>query len=596
MARADGTDNDAGAVDNACADAPDTRLTELLRTRSTTAYPALQELRARHRPAVLAYARLCTTSDTAARQLAAHAFAAAAREAASGTDPETPVRHRLLLLAGQVAAEWTADERAAGLDPHLLPVLRAAGSGGPVPPLLRAFASLPPRVQGLVWYGPVEREPEERTALLLGLNRTDVTYGTEPALAALARAALRTRLADSDDPDCQDFRRLIEESVRPDSPRHSSDLAAHMAHCPHCTAAYEDQCALRDSPRTALAEGLLPWAGTAYANAVQARALAAAADGTGRGVPDDGARPGPEAAGNGHRAGRGRAGRDGVPGGTDAVPAGAGGAGHAAGPGRSGFAVRRSGAAGDETWPASRRLALASAALGVALVPLLVFLLAPGETPVENAASHALRTPPPAPRVTVTTTVSVTPSPSPSVSPSPSRTRTSPSPTPTPTPTPSPSRTSARPKPSVTPRPPAPPAPHPPNGTFAPVVNVATGRCLDVDGGWFDKGVDVLTASCSGSATQLWRYDSGRQVLQSYADQDYCLDSRGDTDRGVGIWECDSVYGDRGVNLMFSVDGDGRIRPYIDPDTAVTAGGDDGVWLDWIDGDDRQRWLTGASA
>ncbi|WP_432033525.1 ricin-type beta-trefoil lectin domain protein [Streptomyces antibioticus] len=125
------------------------------------------------------------------------------------------------------------------------------------------------------------------------------------------------------------------------------------------------------------------------------------------------------------------------------------------------------------------------------------------------------------------------------------------------------------------------------------MVNVATGRCLDVDGGWFDKGVDVVTAPCSGASTRLWRYDSGLQVLQSYADQDHCLDSRGSADRGVGIWACDSVRGDKGVILMFSVDGDGRIRPYIDPDTAVTAGGGDEVWLDWGDGDARQRRLAG---
>ncbi|NEC71312.1 ricin-type beta-trefoil lectin domain protein, partial [Streptomyces rochei] len=62
-----------------------------------------------------------------------------------------------------------------------------------------------------------------------------------------------------------DFRRLIEESIRPDSPRDSPDLHAHMARCPHCAEAYEEQCTLRDAPRTALAEGLLPWAGTAYA-------------------------------------------------------------------------------------------------------------------------------------------------------------------------------------------------------------------------------------------------------------------------------------------------------------------------------------------
>ncbi|MFI9152708.1 ricin-type beta-trefoil lectin domain protein [Streptomyces sp. NPDC053367] len=614
MARAEGTDNDAGAVNSAYANAPDTRLTELLRTRSVTAYPALQELRARHRASVLTYARLCTAGDTAARQLAAHAFNAAAREAARGTDPGTPVRHRLLLLVGEVAAQWASDERAAGLDAALLPALTA---GAPVPPLLRAFRALPPRTQGLIWYGLIDQELEERTALLLGIGPADVTYDTPAALQALAKSALHTRLADSDDPDCQDFRRLIEESVRPGSPRHSPDLTTHMAHCPHCTTAYEEQCALRDSPRLAAAEGLLGWGGAAYAREVAAGASApggpglTAGDDTGPGGGRHGGGDVTWSGRGGRSRGRGRA--AGAAEGATATGVGVGvgvGVGHGAqGPaagadggdwaawGRASAAAGRglrggAGAAG-QVWPPARRLALASAALGVALVPLLVFLLSPGEPPTENAASQTMRTPPAPPPVTVTATVSVTPSPSPS----PSRTRTSPppSPSPSPTPTPTPSRTSARPTPSATPKPPPPPA-HPPNGSFAPVVNTATGRCLDVRDDWFDNGMDVITAVCSGSPAQQWRYDAERRVLQSYADQEFCLDSRGSADRGVGIWNCDSVWGRNGVNLMFSVDGDGRIRPFVAPDTALTATGGDGVWLGWIDGDARQRWRAGRAA
>ncbi|MGA5340801.1 hypothetical protein ACPCK3_16935 [Streptomyces griseoincarnatus] len=120
------------------------------------------------------------------------------------------------------------------------------------------------RTQGLIWYGIVEREPAEDTAALLGMTREDVTYGTDAALQQLTRACLRTRLTASEDPDSPDFGRLIEEAVRPDSPRDSADLHTHMTHCPHCTTAYEELAALRDAPSTALAEGLLPWGGRAY--------------------------------------------------------------------------------------------------------------------------------------------------------------------------------------------------------------------------------------------------------------------------------------------------------------------------------------------
>ncbi|MDX3645453.1 hypothetical protein P1P70_39915, partial [Streptomyces sp. MB09-02B] len=246
------------------ANASDTRLTALLRTASPTAYAALRELRERHQPSVLAYARLCAASESSARELATQAFTVATKETARGVEPAVPWRHRLLLLAARVAVGWATDGGATGLAPALRVVLDTA-PGGRVPPLLAAFELLPPRPQGLIWYGVVEEEPDDRTAVLLGLTPDDVTYKRESALDALRQACLRVRLAASDDPRCQDFRRLIEESVRPDTPRHSTDLQAHMEHCPHCTGAYGELRALRDSPRATLAEGLLPWGGTAYA-------------------------------------------------------------------------------------------------------------------------------------------------------------------------------------------------------------------------------------------------------------------------------------------------------------------------------------------
>ncbi|WP_395572978.1 RICIN domain-containing protein [Streptomyces sp. BK79] len=532
MVRGEGTGRDARAADGgdagragdaAYTGASDARLTELLRADTPTAYPALQELRARHQPSVLAYARLCAAGESTARQLAARAFTLAARQAARGTDAGGPWRHRLLLLTGEIAAGWAADERSAGLDAGLLLVVNTAGTGCPVPPLLAAFRSLPSRAQGLLWYGVVDGESADRTADLLGLGRQDVAHGTAPALQALSRACLRSRLAASDDPRCVGFRRLIEESVRPDGPRDSADLRAHMAHCPHCAAAHEELCTLRDSPRTALAEGLLPWAGTAYA--------ARQAD-----EPDGGAAP---------------------------------------------LAI-------SGVWPPSRRFALASAALGVALVPLLLLLVSPDDAPSRPTGDASSRPPAGPPPVTVTATVPATPaSPTPSPSPSSASPSATPSPVPTrtvhpsPTPTPSPTRTT--------------PSHRAPGAAYSQVVNVGSGRCLDIDGG-LEKGTDVVTAPCTSSPTQLWRVDAGRGVVQSYADEDYCLDSRGSVDRGVGIWACDSVDGRNGQNLRFSVDAHGVIRPGIAPDRAVTPGGGDAVVLVGAgSGRTDQRWRAGAS-
>ncbi|MEU1273960.1 RICIN domain-containing protein [Streptomyces sp. NPDC005799] len=509
MARAGGTDKDVETGELAHTGASDARLTELLRADTASAFQALQELRARHRPRVLRYARLCTTSESAARQLAAQAFTLAARETARGIDPGGPWRHQLLLLTSRLAAAWAMDDRAGGLDAGLLLVLNTAGPGGPVPPMLAAFQSLPSRTQGLVWYRVVEEQPAAATAEFLGVTPEDVAYGTDPALQQLAQTCLRARLAASDDPQCADFRRLIEESVRPDSPRDSADLHAHMAHCAHCTTAHEELSALRDSPRSALAEGLLPWAGTAYAT-----------------DEDAPRRPGSRAA--------------------------------------------------SPPWPRSRRYLLASAALGVALAPLLVFLLTRGSpsAPARQSAG-AGGTPTTAPQVTVTATVSTTPS----ASASPSAK------------SPSPTKSSA---PPASPRPTSSPA-HAPNGTYAQVVNVSTGRCLDILDGELSNGTDVVTAPCTGSATQRWRVDTARGVVQSYADSGFCLDSRGDVDKGVGIWECDSLDGDHGDNLRFTVDSDGVIRPAIAIETGLTPAGGDGVSLAPLNGGAGQRWRAGAS-
>ncbi|MFF3938798.1 ricin-type beta-trefoil lectin domain protein [Streptomyces phaeofaciens] len=493
----------------------DGRLTESLRRAPATAYPALRVLRQRHEPSVLAYARLCATGEPAARRLAAEAFTLVARSTARGSEPGGAWRHHLLLQVGRAAADWATDDRAGGLDSGLLLVLNTAPTpGGPVPPLLRAFRSLPSRAQGLIWYGVVERERPERAAVLLGLTPEDVTYGIPTALNSLAQACLRLRLAASDDPRCGDFRRLIEESVRAQGARRSADLEAHRAHCPHCATAYEEQCALRDTPRTALAEGLLPWGGTAYV------------------------REEPEPTGS----------RTGTGAGTAAT-------------------VRR---------PQQRRLVLGAA--GVAGVVLLVLVVSASGDPGDPAGA-VVAAPSTAPPVTITTTATVSASPSASPSRRPSS---------------SPSRTSAPPKPRPTPKPTPTPAPtRAPGATYAQVVNVATGGCLEVAGD-FDNGTDVMTVPCSASSSQRWRVDAERGVLQSYADPDFCLDSRGSVDNGVGVWQCSSVEGRHGENLTFTVDPDGTIRPAIAIATGVTAQADGGVTLEPLDGGTAQLWRAGA--
>jgi hypothetical protein len=125
-------------------------------------------------------------------------------------------------------------------------------------------------------------------------------------------------------------------------------------------------------------------------------------------------------------------------------------------------------------------------------------------------------------------------------------------------------------------------------------VNTASGLCLDIRDGDLELGTDVITAPCGSSPTQRWRVDSDRGVLQSSADPDFCLDSRGSVDKSVGIWECDSIDGRNGQNLRFAVDTVGVIRPAIAPDHAVAPGGNGSVSLVREVGRADQRWRAGA--
>jgi hypothetical protein len=129
---------------------------------------------------------------------------------------------------------------------------------------------------------------------------------------------------------------------------------------------------------------------------------------------------------------------------------------------------------------------------------------------------------------------------------------------------------------------------------WAQVVHAQTGLCLDIDHGVMADRTDVLIVPCDGTSTQRWRAEPNG-LLRSGADPDYCLDSRGATDRGVGIWSCSSVEGRNGINLLFVADSAGGIRPRIAPDFALEPLGRSGsgtLDFDPADGGLDQRWFA----
>ncbi|MFJ6572035.1 ricin-type beta-trefoil lectin domain protein [Streptomyces sp. NPDC091292] len=612
---------------------PDTRLTDLLRADTATAYPALRELRRRHHGSALAYARLCGTDEAAAKLLTAQAFALGAKDVKRGADPVGAWRHHVMLLVRRVAASWLGDDRRVRLRPGFADLLAAEeAEAGDLPafarprpaesPMLAAFHSLPARTQGVLWYGLVDAEPDAGTALFLGMREDEIPWAKGAAVEVLARAFLKAHLARYGDARCQGFRRLIEESVRPRDPRHSGDLFQHLDACPCCGRAHATLLALRETPRPVLADGLLPWDGAAYVTSRQdvvppvppVPPVAPVSPGDMSSARRRHAAGGPEPS----PAQENPDGPDGEP--TAVLPpvppvphartGGMTGAaatvtamsafasvasdvfGRRAGVGGRGATGRGTGggAAPDGdllAWRPSKRFVLVAVAFGVALTPLLVVLLSGGSDSDAANGPGSQPQPPAPPPVTVTATMTTSPSPSASPSPSPSK---SPSPTPS----------SNAPKPPAPEPPPKKPskAPSPPGTAFTQFVNAATGLCLDVADGDFFSGNDVVMARCTATDTQRWRMDPARGTVESWADRDFCLDSRGDTEQGVGIWSCASVHSRNGRNLQFFIDAEGRVRPQIALDHAVTPhSGGTGARLgfDRVDGGREQRWVAGAA-
>lgn len=562
----------------------DAELGERIRTGAPRAHPAIQELKRRHLPAVLAYARLCGRNQTAGNQLAVHALRLAADEAGRGIEPRGHWRHHLLMLVRHVGTEWARDGRRDRLSADFAAwtdATAATGAGetagsatasGPPAPgsaqeaaaaVLTAFYRLPELTRGVLWYAVVDQEPDSVVAGCLGV-RADLVPDLRLRAPESMRQAFLQAYLERGDKRCLGYRRIIEAAARPVDRRRSGDLTLHLAECPRCTQVVAELTRMTDNPRMVFAEHLLGWGGAEYTARLPVSATLG--DVTVSGMP--GAVPAQGSA-----------------------PASAPGSGPGPAAERADAAVPdrpRQPPAGEAPWwsvrlPSRSVLLIAavvvagSAATGTALVA------ASGDSgaargpaasaPTAEGASPTFEAPAPVP------TLSTSPSARPSVRPTPSPTRTPP---PAASAAPTPTR-------SVAPI----PAPIVPGGGYQPVVNAGTGLCLDVEDGVMANRTDVITTGCNGATTQKWRLESNG-LLRNSADPAFCLDSRGDTDRGAGIWSCTSVEGRNGLNLQFDVDGAGVLSPRIDPEFALEPRGGS-LGFDRLDGDADQRWNAGTS-
>ncbi|MFG2748337.1 RICIN domain-containing protein [Streptomyces xanthophaeus] len=384
----------------------------------------------------------------------------------------------------------------------------------------RGFAALSPRTQAVLWHAVVEAEPDDCVARITGDHPDGVADLTQRALAACRAACLRAHLDLQTTAHCPAYARLLDAAAHRADVRTNPDLTRHVDECPGCAAALCGLVALGDDPRTVLALCVLGAFGPAYLAAL----VPSAADGE-RTLPlpvtSRTGRPGP-------------AGRIG---------------------GVIAFLRRPAG------WAV-----LGTTTVIVTAVALVVAARPAWGPPTPGAASTAQSLP----RADAGT-----------VAPGPARTVAAPSTTATPrrSPTASPSpeaSSSGAPTPGPSPSVPAPtkdPVQPFRASAYVRAVNSGTGLCLDVRGGAFANGADVVTTSCrDGASTQQWRLDE-KGLLHNAANPNYCMDARGTTGDGVGIWSC-SAFGTRatGENLVFSTDAVGRIRPRIAPGYAVTSG------------------------
>ncbi|MGW7369356.1 ricin-type beta-trefoil lectin domain protein [Streptomyces sp. NPDC054841] len=552
----------------------DAELTERIRAGAPPAYPATQELKRRHMPAVLTYARLCGRNHGSGYQLAVQAFGLAAQEACRGIEPRGNWRHHLLMLVQRVGLSWAAGGRRDRLEPDFVAwtddtadtadIADTAGgadsadaagiaSGMPGTRRLRSEASsamltgfyrLPEVTRGVLWYAVVDEEPDATVATCLGIRPSMVAELRDKAHNAMRQAYIHAYLERGGDRKCLGFRRIIEAAARPEDRRRSEDLTIHLSECPRCTRLVTELARMADNPRAVIAEGLLRWGGSAYV-----------ARGT-------------------------------VPGLSDPVPARPDRSRSTAG--RWGFtAFGRAPRSGGTPPEGARRPSPTVVLVAVAVAGAVVsgaLLQSSSEDPVtarraEEPPVQAAWPTPASPPPVLSASPTRKPSKKPSRSASPSTSAPAPEP---PAPAPSPS---------------APPRPVPiaPGGGYVQVVNARSGLCLDIENGVMENRTDVVTARCNGARTQRWSLDSNG-LLRSNADPDYCLDSRGDTDRGAGIWSCASVEGKNGLNLLFAADGSGAIHPMIAPDFALEpVDGSEGSSLgfDPADGESNQRWTAG---
>ncbi|MEU3206517.1 sigma-70 family RNA polymerase sigma factor [Streptomyces cyaneofuscatus] len=267
------------------AELSDEQLTEAIRDGS--AQGAMAELYARHRSAVLAYARSCCRDAHTAEDLAGEAFARTLEAVRSGGGPTGPWRPYLLTVVRRTAMAWTATARRSELTEDVERWEEAAPQArdgeefalrdeeGDL--VLRSFRALPERWQAVLWHTVVEQESAQRVGTMLGLSASGVWSLAERAREGLREAYLSEHAhGPRASVECRRYSPLMAAAVRRGRQPAGRRLDRHLGDCRPCRRAFRDLTEINSRLRLMLPGAVLLWGAEKYLSSYVATAATAA--------------------------------------------------------------------------------------------------------------------------------------------------------------------------------------------------------------------------------------------------------------------------------------------------------------------------------
>ncbi|MEV4186190.1 sigma-70 family RNA polymerase sigma factor, partial [Streptosporangium canum] len=234
----------------------DPALTRLVRAGDDR---AVSELYERHYPAVIAFARRLCQDPHTAEDLASEAFARTLRTVRNGpAGPTGDWRPYLYAVVRNTAAEWArSDQRSVLTGEFREDDLTTAAPEPPDDLVTRAYRSLPPRWQTVLWHTLIEDEEPERVAKILGITPGNVGVLAFRAREGLRKAYLAAHVS-SASPRCQEYAEPLAAIVRKKGGRLPRALRAHLESCASCARAHTELLDLNATLRAALPIALFP--------------------------------------------------------------------------------------------------------------------------------------------------------------------------------------------------------------------------------------------------------------------------------------------------------------------------------------------------